>query len=169
MFEAIYCELKAFTVSLSGPLVSISSDLLTSIRKKKCEENVSYACVRGLWDCLNAQVAGSFWSLLPYIPDLTFWEMSLLIGIPQKELRFKLMSQESLRSSICTDSQTPLTKKTLVKNIYLALSKHTENVSPAKINQLTSLKANILVATCSTLRPNARELCDKHSIEVALL
>lgn len=94
--------------------------------------------------------------------------MSSLIGIPQKALRFKLMSPESLRSSICADSQTPLVKKILVKNNYLTIPKHTRNVSPAK-KILTSLKANVLVATSSTLFPHSGELCDKHSIDVALI
>ncbi len=66
---------------------------------------------KGLGGLLIVQVAGSFWLLVHYIPDSTFWEMSLLIGIPQKALRFKVMSLESLRSSICADSQTPLVKK----------------------------------------------------------
>lgn len=60
-------------------------------------------------------------------------------------------------------------KKTLDKNGYLTISKYTAKVSLAKMNALTSLKANVLVATCSTMLPNSVELCDKHSIEVALI
>ncbi len=60
-------------------------------------------------------------------------------------------------------------KKTLDKNVYSTISKHTANVSPAKINTLTSLKASVLVTTFSTMLPNSGELCDKHSIEVALI
>lgn len=36
----------------------------------------------------------------------------LLIRVPQKPNRFRLMSSESLRSSICTECQTPLMRKT---------------------------------------------------------
>lgn len=60
-------------------------------------------------------------------------------------------------------------KKTLDKNVYSTISNYTAKGSPDKINTLTSLKASVLVATCSTMHPNSGELCDKHSIEVALI
>lgn len=123
---------------------------------------------KGLVGLLIVQVAGSFWLLVHYIPESTFWEMSLLIGIPQKALRFKVMSLESLRSSICADSQTPLVKRHLIK-MFIQQYRNTAKVSPAKINTLTSLKASVIVATFSTMLPNSGELCDKHSIEVALI
>lgn len=92
--------------------------------------------------------------------------MSLLIGIPQKALRFKLMSSESLRSSICADSQPPLVKKDKDTCYLTIISIH---ISPTKIAPLTSLKANVLVATCCTLLPNSGELCYEHSIDIALI
>lgn len=42
-------------------------------------------------------------------------------------------------------------------------------VSPTKIVSLTTLKANVLVATCCTLLPNSGELCYEHSIDIAFI
>jgi len=44
-----------------------------------------------------------------------------------------------------------------------------EHVSPTKVVPLTSLKANVLVATCCALLPNSGELCYEHSIDIAFI
>lgn len=60
-----------------------------------------------------------------FLPDRAGWSR-LLIRVPQKTERFRLMSSESLRSSMCTECHTPLVQKTK----YLKASHHSVKVNP---------------------------------------